>query len=151
MSRYEDSGPSGSTIAAWGVVGMLTLALSVGGGMYGCPQYNVYSSRLDGEAQLAKAQAQREVIVRTAQAKRDAAKYEAEAEIEKAKGVAKANEIIGSSLKDNEAYLRWLWIESVKEGKDGNTIIYIPTEANLPILEADRFTEDRKAHKGRRP
>ncbi len=108
-------------------------------GLYGCPQYNVYAARLNGEAQFAQAEKQREVMVRTSTAKRDAAKFEAEAEVERAKGVALANKIIGDSLKDNEGYLRWLWIESMKEGKDGNTIVYIPTEAGLPILEADRF------------
>jgi hypothetical protein len=54
----------------------------------------------------------------------------------RAEGVAKANKIIGDSLKENEAYLRYLWISEMKETKD--QIIYIPTEANLPILEAGR-------------
>jgi len=51
--------------------------------------------------------------------------------------VAKANKIIGDSLKDNESYLRYLWINGLSE-KDNNTVIYVPTEANLPILEAGK-------------
>jgi hypothetical protein len=50
--------------------------------------------------------------------------------------VAKANQIIGQSLKDNEAYLRYLWIDKVDSTK--GQIIYVPTEAGLPILEAGR-------------
>jgi regulator of protease activity HflC (stomatin/prohibitin superfamily) len=64
------------------------------------------------------------------------AKKEASAEVERAKGVAEANKIIGESLKENEAYLRWLWINGLTEG--GNSVIYVPTEAGLPILEAGK-------------
>ena len=53
-----------------------------------------------------------------------------------AKGTAEANRIIGDSLKNNEAYLRYLWIHNLEEGK--NEVIYIPTEAGMPILEAGK-------------
>lgn len=56
-------------------------------------------------------------------------------EVNRAMGVAKANAIIGDSLKNNESYLRWLYIEGLKE-KVGSEVIYVPTEAGLPILEA---------------
>ncbi len=60
----------------------------------------------------------------------------AQAEIERAKGVAEANRIIGDSLKNNDSYLRYLWIDNIHN--TSNQIIYIPTEASLPILEAKR-------------
>ena len=50
--------------------------------------------------------------------------------------MAKANEIIGGSLKGNEEYLRYLWIDNLEKGN--NSVIYVPTEAGLPILEANR-------------
>lgn len=62
----------------------------------------------------------------------------AEAEIERAKGVAEANRIIGESLKGNEAYLRYLWIQGLQEGSTPQ-VVYVPTEAGLPILEAGRM------------
>ena len=58
-------------------------------------------------------------------------------EVERAKGVASANKIIGDSLKDNEAYLRYLWITDMTNNK-APSVIYVPTEANIPILEAGR-------------
>lgn len=116
------------------VVGFV--ALMAAGGLYGCPHYNVYSSRMEGEAKLAHAQAEREVQVRDAHGKLEAATLLAKAEVERAKGVAEANKVIGSSLKDNEAYLRWLYIEGLRD-KTGE-VIYVPTEAGLPILEAGR-------------
>lgn len=109
--------------------------------MIGCPQYNVYQQRMEGEAQLAHAEYSKKVQVQDALGKYEAAKSLASAEVERAKGVAAANKIIGESLKDNESYLRWLWIEGLKE--KGNDVIYIPTEAGLPILEANRFNKSR--------
>ena len=75
-----------------------------------------------------------------AKAKMESASLLAEAEVARAKGVAQANQIIGESLKNNDAYLRYLWITEVA-GKDvDKTVVYIPTEANLPLLEAGRTT-----------
>ena len=106
-------------------------------GMVGCPPYAVYSKRLEGEAKYAEAESSRRITVLEAQAKVDAASKLADAEVARAQGVAKANQIIGSSLKDNESYLRWLWIEGLKDSSH-TTVIYIPTEAGLPILEAGK-------------
>lgn len=123
-----------------GVIGFVVfmfLSVAVALGMYGCPKYNVYTSRLHGEAKLAHAQAEREVQVKDAQGKFEAATHLANAEIERAKGVAKANQIIGESLKNNEPYLRYLWIHNLEVGN--NSVIYVPTEAGLPILEAGKW------------
>lgn len=102
----------------------------------GCPAYNVYSSRMAGEAELAQANFSKQVAVQTALAKKDAAQYEADAEITRAGGVARANAIIGDSLRNNEAYLRYLYVNNLEHTQ--NQVIYVPTEAGLPILEAGR-------------
>ena len=106
------------------------------GGCWGYPQWNVYSMRLEGESELQKAEFSKRVAVQEAQAKKDSASLLAEAEVARAEGVAKANKIIGDSLKGNEVYLHYLWIHSLEDTK--NQIIYVPTETNLPILEATR-------------
>lgn len=111
------------------VISLVTLV------MWGCPLYNVYSQRMEGESQLAHAEYSKKVQVQDAMGKLEAAKSLAQAEVERAKGVAQANSIIGDSLKNNEGYLRWLYIEGLKE-KQGAEVIYVPTEAGLPILEA---------------
>ena len=116
-----------------GVVLVLCLAV---GGCWGAPQYQVYQQRLEGEAELAKANYSKQVAVQEANAKKDSAVLLADAEVSRAEGVAKANKIIGDSLKDNESYLRYLWISEMAQTHD--QIIYVPTEANLPILEAGR-------------
>ena len=94
---------------------------------------------MTGNAELARATANRQIAVQEGIAKREAAVELAKAEIERARGVAGANNIIAESLKGNEAYLRYLWITEVAAvGRDGKTVVYVPTEANLPILEATR-------------
>ena len=95
--------------------------------------YNVWSKEMDGKAELAEAEWTKKVSIEEAKAKKESAVYEAEAEVERAKGVAESNRIIADGLKDNEAYLRYLWINNLKQS---NQVIYVPTEAGLPILEA---------------
>lgn len=102
--------------------------------MFFGPQYNVYQQRKAGEAELAHAQAQREVVVAEAKAKYEAAAYLAAADTTRAHGIAKSNYIIGNSLRNNREYLQYLWIEQLEKAN----VVYVPTEANLPILEAGR-------------
>jgi regulator of protease activity HflC (stomatin/prohibitin superfamily) len=105
-------------------------------GMWGCPQYNVYQHEKAGEAEFRKAEQNRRVKVLEAQAKLDSSKLEAAAEMERAKGIAGANKIIADGLKGNDEYLRYLWIDRVAGGNVAREVIYVPTETNLPILEA---------------
>src|SRR5678809_209567 len=117
-----------------GVIGLTTL------GMWGCPRYDVYNREMTGKAELAQATSNRQIKVNEAMASEEAAKHLAQAEIERAKGVAEANRIIGDSLKGNEDYLRYLWIHNLAEAEQkGASVIYVPTEANLPIMEAIRL------------
>jgi regulator of protease activity HflC (stomatin/prohibitin superfamily) len=111
----------------------MIMLIFTGCGWY--PPYNKWAMEWEGRAELAKADFSKQVAVQEAKAKEEAAHYLSRAEIARAEGVARANEIIGNSLKNNEAYLRWLYIEGLKE-KTGTEVIYVPTEAGLPILEA---------------
>jgi len=100
----------------------------------GGPQYNVWQQSLAGKAELQKAEYTRQVAVLEAQAKKDSAQQLADAEIIRATGVAKANQIIGDSLKDNREYLQYLYITGIEEGSQkGNVTIYVPTEGGMPV------------------
>jgi regulator of protease activity HflC (stomatin/prohibitin superfamily) len=116
---------------------ILGLFLTLGVAMAGCPYYNVWASEMNGKAELAQAQFNRQIAVTEAQAKLEAAKMLNLAEVERAKGVAEANHIIGDSLKGNESYLRYLWINGLQTNEQ-TQVIYVPTEAGLPILEAGK-------------
>jgi regulator of protease activity HflC (stomatin/prohibitin superfamily) len=128
---YKNKGQSEIIIAS---VILLTIPLVIGFCMYVLPTYGIWKAEMDGKAELANAEYSKQVAVQTAKAKNESAKYEAEAEVTRAQGVAKANAIIGKSLQGNEDYLKYLWINQLENGK--NSTVYVPTEANLPILEA---------------
>src|SRR5579863_10280186 len=97
----------GTVAGVFGTVCAMTVVVLICGALYGCPQYNVYTQRMDGEAELAKAQYSKQVAVQTSQAKLDAAKLEAETDVTRAEGVAKANKILADGLGGPEGYLRW--------------------------------------------
>lgn len=122
----------------WIVGCFMALLFTVGIGMWGCPTYNVYSAEMSGKAELAQAEQNRQIQIAQSKAKADAAEFEAKAEITRAQGVAQANKIIGDSLKGNEDYLRYLWVNNIENAKN-QTVVYVPTEANMPILEAARL------------
>lgn len=132
----EDKGTVVSIIK-WSIVGTFVFMGIIAGSCYGCPVYRVWQKGLAGKAQLKQAEYNRKIKIREAEAKFHSAKSLAKAEVERAKGVAKANKIIGNSLRNNDAYLRYLWIQGLQDGS--SEVIYIPTEANLPILEAGRM------------
>lgn len=122
---------------------MLIVCAAVALGLWGCPTYRVWQQTKEGEASLRRAEQDRQIAVEEAKAKVESAKLLASAEVERARGVAEANTIIGEGLKGNEEYLRYLWIHALETtAADGDKVIYVPTEAGLPILEANRLRAD---------
>ena len=120
--------------AAVVVCGVMVFVFAI---LFGWPIYSVWQQNKAGEAELARAEQNRQIAIQEARAKEESAKSLANAEVIRAEGVARANEIIGNSLKDNEAYIHYLWIEALRESK--SDVIYIPTEAGIPITESSRF------------
>lgn len=124
---------------SFAVLGVLTILalLLIGGVMWGWPTYRVWQREMAGQAQLREAEWNRQIAVREAQATLESAAHLADAEIERARGVAEANRIIAQGLGGPEGYLHYLWVQTLAES--GNQIIYVPTEAQLPLLEAGRL------------
>lgn len=122
------------------VMGILLLTFVVtAAGLAGCPKYKVYSQTMRGQADFREAEINRQILVEEARAQEEAlqmrARGEAEREKIKADATAYAVEKIGLTLEQNASYLRWMWINEIAGG-DGERI-YIPTEAGMPILEAN--------------
>ncbi|MCY1299757.1 hypothetical protein D9M68_642190 [compost metagenome] len=116
---------------------VLVVGVIVGGLFFGLPLWNRWRAGIAGEAELAQANFNRQIATLEAKQKLESAQYLNQAEVERAKGVAEANRIIADGLGGHEGYLRYLWIQALGE-KNGNQVIYVPTEANLPILEAGK-------------
>lgn len=107
------------------------ILIGISAWMAAYPSYRVYSAKMRGEAELAQATQNKQIIVQQAQA-------EKEAEVLKAQGTAEANKIIGNSLAGNEAYLRWLWVNKLDSGGNEKTVVYVPTDGMVPQLEMGR-------------
>jgi len=130
---YDQNDGSGMLPTALITIGSIVLLFLL---FWGLPKWNVWRQTLSGEAELRKQEYSKQVLVEQAKAEKESATLYADAEVERAKGVAAANEIIGDSLKGNESYLRYLMIQTLED--QDTQLIYIPTEAGLPILEAGR-------------
>jgi regulator of protease activity HflC (stomatin/prohibitin superfamily) len=77
------------------------------------------------EAKLTAEQRVQQKDFELAQARKDA-----EIEVARAKGAAKAQEIVRSTL--SSSYLHYLWIKTLNENPN---VIYVATEANMPIFK----------------
>lgn len=105
----------------------------------GYAHWHVWSSEMGGRSAMARAEQDRQILVREATAKRDAAKLFAEAEIERAKGVFEANKIVANGLGGPDGYLKYLYIQQLGNAeKNERTIIYVPTDGLIPVTEASR-------------
>ena len=113
------------------VLGLIILSII----LWGYPRYRVWSQEMEGKAEFAKAEQNRRIKIEEAKANLEAEKLNAQAEIERAKGAAEAIKIENGAL--SEKYIQYLWVRQQNHLND-KTVIYIPTEANLPILEAGK-------------
>ena len=100
------------------------------------PWYNVWSQEMEGKAEFAKAEQNRKIKIEEARANLEAEKLNAQAEVERAKGAAEAIRIENGSI--TPTYIQYLWVRQKSDLSD-KTVIYIPTETNLPLLESTRF------------
>ncbi len=96
--------------------------------MFGWPHYKVWKQGMDGQAALAEAEQSKMIQVQVAKA-----------ELESAKLRAEAIKLVGQAAKDYPEYRKQEFIgafgEALRDGKI-QQIIYVPTEANIPIVEA---------------
>ena len=117
--------------ASIGLIGLIIIF------MFGGPVYRVWQQEMRGRAQFAEAEQNRRIKIEEAKANLEAEKLNAQAEVERAKGAAEAIKIENGTLSDR--YIQYLWVRNQNNLND-KTVIYIPTETNLPILEAGRIT-----------
>ena len=100
--------------------------------LFGWPHYKVWKQGMDGQAALAEAEQSKMIQVQVAKA-----------ELESAKLRAQAIQLVGQAAKDYPEYRKQEFIGAFGEAlRDGRIqqIIYVPTEANIPIVEAGKNT-----------
>ncbi|WP_180108992.1 MULTISPECIES: hypothetical protein [unclassified Acinetobacter] len=98
--------------------------------MFAWPHYKVWKQGMDGQAALAEAEQSKMIQVQVAKA-----------ELESAKLRAQAIKLVGQAAKEYPEYRKQEFIGAFGEAlRDGRIqqIIYVPTEANIPIVEASQ-------------
>ncbi len=92
--------------------------------------YNVWSMQMQGKAKLAEATQSRQIQIEQAKSEKEASIF-----------VADAIKIVGAAAKKYPEYRNQMYIQAFADAiKDGNIkqMIYVPTEAGIPILEAGK-------------
>lgn len=117
--------------AIWSIAGIVKLIVALA---FIRPWHNVWSQEMEGKAEFAKAEQNRKIKIEEAKANLEAEKLNAQAETERAKGAAEAIRIENGSITPN---IQDLWVRQQSDLSD-KTVIYVPTETNLPILESTR-------------
>lgn len=109
-----------------GAVSMVVCFAIAAGIAFGYPNYLVWEQGKQGEAALAKATQDRQIKVQ-----------EAEAEMEAASKQAEANKVLGESVREYPEAMEQKWVEAIAHTQ--NQVIYLPTEASVPITESGRM------------
>ena len=114
-------------LSAFGLVFGIALLFAV---MITYRHYSVWSMEMQGKAKLAEATQSRQIQIEQAKAELEASKHRAEA-------IA----IVGEAAQQFPEYRQQEYIGAFAEAlKEGNIsqIMYIPTEAGIPIMEAGK-------------
>lgn len=120
-----------------GGIGLVLFIVTIlGVGAVAFPTYRVWQQEMAGKAELAEATYSRQIAIEEAEAEEEASKALARADTIRARGVAESNKIIGQSLQNNPEYIDYLYITNL--GKNDGAVIYVPTEAGLPVTEAGK-------------
>lgn len=111
----------------WGI-GIVSAVVVIAAFLFGYPVWNVWQQEMEGKAIKAKAEFSRQALISQAHAEKDAALLRSE-----------AISIVGKAAKEFPEYRQQEFIgafaHALELGKIAQ-IIYVPTEANIPIIEA---------------
>lgn len=116
---------------------VIVLIILIAWTLFGLPVWRVWAQKMQGEADLAQAHREQQIQVSKAQGRLDAAEINKKAAIVEATAVAEQIKEIGATLTQHDLYLRWQWIKMMEE-RPNSSVIYVPTEGNLPIMEAGK-------------
>ena len=111
-------------------IGVTGVVMFVGVLMWGLPTYSVWQQGLKGEAKLQLATQTKKIIIQQAEAEKSAAALR-----------ASAIEIVGAASQKYPEYRQQEFIGAFGTALENGTIeqiIYVPTEAMIPIMEAGK-------------
>ena len=119
---------SSESKAIAGVVTLILVVVAVA--LFGTPAYNVWSAGMSGKAKLRRAEQEKRIMIE-----------QAKAEVEAAKLRSEAIKAVGEAAQQYPEYRAQEFIAAFGDAMSSDKIeqiIYVPTEAGLPIVEAGR-------------
>ena len=123
---------------AYGIRAVVVLVTALfAWGLWLGPIWRVWAAHKNGMADLAQAKNEQQIQTAQAQGRLDAAEINKKAAVIEAEAVSAQISVIGAQLTQHDLYLKWQWIKMMEE-RPNTSVIYVPTEAGLPILEAGR-------------
>jgi len=111
----------------------ILVVVCIGALMFILPKYKVWSMEMSGKAKLAEATQSRQIQIE-----------QARGELEASKLRAKAIKIVGEAAKKYPEYRYQEFLGAFGEALNNGSIekiVYVPTEANIPIMEAGRYSK----------
>jgi len=114
--------------------------------LFGYPHWRVWASHQRGLADLMVAKNEQQIQIAKAQSRLDAATLNKRAAVIEAQAVGLQIQEIGAQLTGHDLYLKWQWIKMMEEHSN-ESVIYVPTEAGLPVLEAMRLQKSATSKK----
>jgi regulator of protease activity HflC (stomatin/prohibitin superfamily) len=121
---------NGSVEIVVSVIAFITILAIIVFSIFVWPMVNVWRSGLTGEAELRRAEQTRQILITQAKAEEEAAVHR-----------SKAIMIMGEAAKKYPEYRQQEFIGAFADAMHNgriNQIIYVPTEAGIPILEAGK-------------
>lgn len=98
-------------------------------------KFTIWTKEQKGRARLAEAKFSKQVKIEEAKSNLEAERLNAQSELVRAEGASKSIQAEAGQLTEN--YIRYLWVRQ-QDNLNDKTVIYIPTEGSLPILESGR-------------
>ncbi|WP_417396912.1 hypothetical protein [Gimesia chilikensis] len=126
-SKHEYELNKGAAAFLFGLLVTLIIGVAVFI-MFILPMWRVWSQGKVGEAMLRKAEQEKQILIE-----------QAKAEVEAARLRAEAIQIVGKAAQEFPEYRKQEFIGAFAEALQNDSIdkiIYVPTEANIPIIEA---------------
>ena len=123
-------------------VGIALMLGVIAGTWFGYKTLQIWAAEMSGRVTLAEVKFRNMARIEEAETNASVAEIEGQTEIIRAHSAAQANEMLISSLGGSDAYLRYLYIKMLEEQGSAGSVIYVPTEAGIPVLETGRVVQE---------
>jgi hypothetical protein len=132
MNSFKNQNGNTNLIVA-GIIGIIAFIAVL---MFLIPTWSVWQQNMKGKAKLARATQERQILVEQARAEDEAADF-----------IVNAITKVGKAAKEFPEYRKQVFMQAYAEALNSESIeqiIYVATEAGIPITEAGRIANSNR-------